>query len=361
MRLFDRRRWVFRQTEKALFLCGKLFSLRIVKLFLVAFFIISLSPFILFYFLRPKAQSKLSYGVTFSNKYAVQLGLNWQETYLAILDDLQVKNLRLVAYWDEIEPQRDFYDFGIIKWQLNEARKRGIPVILITGRKVVRYPECYEPAWWEAIAERKERNEELYEFVEKTILELADYENIVMWQIENEPFFPFGECALDISWSELKREIEIVKSLDTRPVLVQDSGEGGLWLPTYLTGDYLAISMYRRIWFDFWGLILGRSVYFQYPLAHWTYKVKGDLLGVPEGKIIVAELQAEPWGPKINSELSRAEKDKTMSRNQFIDTINYAQKTGFKDFYFWGAEWWYFEKEKLNEPFFWNTVKALFN
>ena len=361
MRLLDQRRWVFRQTAKASDLLSKLFHLRIIKIFLVVFLLISLTPFILFYFLRPKTQAQLNYGVTFSNKYAVQLGLNWQETYLAILDDLQAKNLRLVAYWDEIELTQDIYDFTKIKWQLDHARKRNIPVILITGRKVVRYPECYEPSWWKAITEKTARNQELYEFVEKTILTLADYENIVMWQIENEPFFPFGDCAMNIEWGVLKKEIEIVKKLDNKPVLVQDSGEGGLWLPTYLTADYLAISMYRRIWFDFWGLILDRSIYFQYPLAHWTYKIKANLLGVPEGKIIVAELQAEPWGPKINSELSRAEKDKTMSRNQFIDTINYAQKTGFKDFYFWGVEWWYLEKEKLNEPFFWNTAKALFN
>ncbi|MCA9397496.1 hypothetical protein KC573_01590, partial [candidate division WWE3 bacterium] len=87
---------------------------------------------------------------------------------------------------------------------------------------------------------------------------------------------------------------------------------------------------------------------------------KATLVGVPYEKMLVTELQAEPWGPGINSELSRSEKDNTMSREQFIDTINYAQKSGFQDLYFWGAEWWLFEKEVLDEPFYWDTAKALF-
>ena len=32
-------------------------------------------------------QKDINYGVTFSNRYAEDLGLDWRETYLAILDD----------------------------------------------------------------------------------------------------------------------------------------------------------------------------------------------------------------------------------------------------------------------------------
>lgn len=350
-----------KQFRKAGRLLRELVSLRVVKLIVIVLFLIFLSPFVIFFWLRPHPPAEYHYGVTFSNKYATEIGQNWQDTYLKILDDLGVDNLRLVAYWDEIEPQKDQYDFGVIKWQLDEAEKRNIPVILIVGRKVVRYPECFEPQWWEAIQSEVAREEELYEFVKVTIDELKHYKNITMWQIENEPFFPFGDCAGDIKWSVLQREIAIARSLDSRPILVQDSGEGGVWLPTYLSGDYLAISMYRRIWFDFWGVIFGKSVYFQYPLQYWTYKIKAELVNVPPDRIIVTELQAEPWGPVNNAYLTREEKDKTMSRELFIDTINYAQRTGFDDLYFWGAEWWLFEKETKGEPFYWDTMKALFN
>lgn len=353
--------WLIQQLSAARHLIGRLFSLRIVQIVSGLLLLMILLPIVAFFLLRPQPAEQINYGITFSNKYAQELGLDWKDTYLSILDDLGVDQLRLVAYWDEIEKERDQYDFSTIKWQLDEARNRNIPVILITGRKVVRYPECFEPRWWEEIDNEAAREAEIYEFVKETVTELKDYNNIQMWQVENEPYFPFGDCAFDIKWDVLQQEIGIVRSLDSRPILVQDSGEGGVWLPTYLVGDYLGISMYRRIWFDFWGLLLGRSVYFQYPLAHWTYKIKADVVGVPYQKVIVTELQGEPWGPGATVNLTREDKDQTMSRELFIDTINYAQRSGFSELYFWGAEWWYYEKTKLNEPFYWDTAKALFN
>lgn len=352
--------WV-RQPETIKYYLKKLLTFRTVKLTLLGLVGLFVGPLVAFFALRPAPADEIHYGVNFSNQYAEQLRLDWHQTYLSILDDLGVKRIRLVAYWDEIEAQRDIYDFSQIKWQLEEAQKRDVEVILVTGRKVLRYPECYEPAWWEALASQTEQEAEVYEFIHRTITELKEYGNIAMWQIENEPFFPFGECAFNIGWQTLKNEIALVHSLDSRPVLTQDSGEGGVWYPTYSLGDYLGISMYRRIWFDFWGLVFGRTIYFQYPLAHWTYKIKANLVHVPMEKIIVTELQAEPWGPRISSDLTVEEKSRTMSRELFIDTLNYAQKSGFTELYFWGAEWWYFEKEVLGEPFYWNTAKAVLN
>jgi len=150
-----------------------------------------------------------------------------------------------------------------------------------------------------------------------------------------------------------------VREIDSRPILIQDSGEGGLWFPSYQAGDYLGISMYRRIWYNFWNILFGKFIYFKYPLSFWSYKIKAGLVGIPYEKVIVTELQAEPWGPLISSELSKEEKDKTMSEHLFIDTVNYAQKAGFKDLYFWGAEWWLFEKKVNNNPFFWDTARAV--
>lgn len=349
-----------KQLEKAGRLIKRLFSLKVVKIILVSLAVILLSPFILFFILRPKVQKNINYGVTFSNRFAEEMGLNWNETYIKILDDLQVKNIRLVAYWDEIEQEKDIYDYSNIKWQLDEAEKRNVNVILSLGRKVPRYPECFEPPWWKELPSDNLREQELLEYVKETMNELKGYRSIKIWQIENEPFWPFGECSNpNIKKETVIKEIELARSLDSRPILVQDSGEGGVWRPTYEMGDYLGISMYRRIWYNFWGIFFGKFIYFQYPLGHWTYKIKADLVGVPVDKIIITELQGEPWGPGINSELTQEEKDQTMSRNHFLSTLSYAQKSGFKDLYIWGAEWWYFEKINGN-PFYWDTAKALF-
>lgn len=346
------------EVKRAWFLLKILFSYKIIKILLIlALFFITV-PFGFFLAFRPTVQKDINYGITFSPKYATELGLDWRDTYIKILDDLGIENLRLVAYWDDVEPINGEYDFSTIKWQLDEAQKRGVNVILVMGRKSLRWPECFEPDWWKNMQSETEQQAELLEYIGKTTEALKSYDNIFMWQVENEPFFPFGVCA-EIKKENIEEEVAVVRSIDPRPILIQDSGEGGFWYPSYKMGDYLAISMYRKIWYDFWGAFLGRFIYFQYPLAHWTYKIKAAIFGVPYQKIYVTELQAEPWGPGINSSLSEEEKAKSMSRNDFLSTISYAQKAGFKNLYFWGAEWWLWEKERNNNPFYWDTVKAL--
>jgi len=338
----------------------RLFSLRIFKLIIIIITVLLLAPIILFYFLRPVPVKGISYGVTFSSKYATELGLDWKDAYIKILDDLGAKNLRLVVYWDEVEKYKGWYDYSNIKWQLDEAQKRNSNVILAMGKKVPRYPECFEPDWLKVSGNPAIKEAALLKYITQTTQELKGYSTIKIWQVENEPFWSFGVCD-EIKRSTVEAEISVVRAIDpSRGVLVQDSGEGGFWLPTYKLGNYLGISMYRKIWYDFWGLFMKKFIYFQYPLANWTYKIKANLVGVPIEKIMVTELQAEPWGPGANSQLSQEEKDKTMSRTDFIGTLDYAQKTGFKNFYLWGAEWWLFEKELKNEPYYWNTAKAIF-
>lgn len=327
---------------------------------LVFLVLLLISPLVLFFTLRPKVQKEINYGTTFSNRYSEQMGLNWRETYLNILDDLGAKNLRLITYWDEIEKNPDVYDFSNIKWQVEEAQKRNLNVILSIGRKVPRYPECFEPSWWKELPSDSLKEQALLNYVKATVKEFRNFSSINMWQVENEPFWPFGTCSNpEIKKELVEKEIDLVRNMDKRPILVQDSGEGGFWRPTYELGDYLGISMYRKIWYDFWHIFAGKFIYFQYPLGYWTYKIKANLVGVPVDRIYITELQGEPWGPGINSGLSQEESDKTMSRVDFISTINYAQKSGFKNLYLWGVEWWYFQKLNGNS-YYWDTARALF-
>ena len=358
--MFEHKSAIHKQIDKALSLIRRLFSLRVIQVFLVFLLLLLISPLILFIVLKPKIQHNINYGVTFSSRYAEQIGLKWREVYLKTLDELGAKNIRIVAYWDEIEKTEDNYDFSNIKFQLDEAEKRKLNIILAIGRKIPRYPECFEPQWWKDLPSNNLRDQALLEYVKKLVNTFKSYKSIKMWQVENEPFWPFGNCKIpEIKKEIVLKEIELVRNLDSRPILVQDSGEGGFWRPTYEMGDYLGISMYRKIWYDFWGVFMGKFIYFQYPLSHWTYKIKANLVGVPMDKIIITELQGEPWGPTINSELSDDEVNKTMSRNDFLSTLSYAQKSGFKDLYLWGVEWWYFE-ELHGNSFYWDTAKALF-
>jgi hypothetical protein len=348
-----------KQTNKVIRLLGKLFSIKLVRIFLIVLVCIILLPFILFFILRPTVQKDINYGVNFSKKYTEEMGLDWKDTYIKILDELGTKNLRIVAYWDDSEKEKDNYDFSDVIWQIEEAKKRDANVIMAIGYKVPRYPECFEPDWVNKYNE-EEREKELVEYVSTAVEVLKDYDNIKIWQIENEPFWPFGDCK-EIKRETVIKEINSVKKIDNRPVLVQDSGEGGFWFPTYTLGDKLGISMYRKIWYNFWGIFFGEFIYFQYPLAHWTYKIKADIVGIPYEDVLVTELQAEPWGPGLNSTLTQEDIDQTMSHHHFISTLNYAQKGGFKDLYFWGAEWWLYMKEHRNDSYYWDTAKAIMN
>ncbi|MDZ4384998.1 MAG: hypothetical protein U0944_01115, partial [Candidatus Moranbacteria bacterium] len=42
-------------------------------------------------------------GITFSSKYASSIGLDWKANYIAMLDDLQIRKIRIPVYWDLVE------------------------------------------------------------------------------------------------------------------------------------------------------------------------------------------------------------------------------------------------------------------
>jgi hypothetical protein len=48
-----------------------------------------------------------------------------------------------------------------------------------------------------------------------------------------------------------------------------------------------------------------------------------------------------------------------MNLEKFRKNIEFAKKTGLDEFYLWGAEWWYWLKEKQNQPEIWKEAKKL--
>lgn len=295
----------------------------------------------------PRAE-KIIWGVTFSQKQAELLNLDWKKVYLEILDDLEIKDLKIVAYWDLIEKERNKYDFSDLDFQVKEAEKRGIGIILVLGRKVPRWPECHEPDWISS----EIREEELLEYIGKIINRYKNNKAIFAWQIENEPFFKFGKCG-KIKGRMLKKEINLLKSLDKRPVIVSESGSRLWWrIATY--GDIVSFSLYRKVFFHEF------KSYIKYPFPPVFYWRKAKIVRkIFKKDVFCGELQAEPWGPVLLNELSEKEEKITMSFEQFLENIEYAKKTGIEKFYLWGVEWWYLKKEKGDKRF-WEEAKKLF-
>jgi hypothetical protein len=120
--------------------------------------------------------------------------------------------------------------------------------------------------------------------------------------------------------------------------------------------DIFGTTMYRMIYKDPIG-------YFKYPLPPKFFWAKANIVHLffSEKPIIVSELQAEPWGPKLIYDLTLEEQEKSMSVTQFYDNIEYAKQVGFPENYLWGAEWWYWLKTKHNRPEIWEAAKEVIN
>ena len=178
------------------------------------------------------------FGITFSTKFTKQLELDWQETYLALLDDLNVKQVRIPVYWDEIEATESVYDFSVYDYLLNEGAKRDVNFILAIGRRVPRWPECHSPAWLNLKNELGVKVATLKML--KTVVErYRHYDNIEYWQVENEPFLgSFGVCP-PFDHGFFKQEIDLVRSLDERPIIITVSGEMSWWREEAKIGDIL--------------------------------------------------------------------------------------------------------------------------
>ena len=328
--------------------------------------ILFLAIFLFFFvFSFRKLPSEIKYGVSFSRFHSDELKLDWKETYLALLDDLGVRRLRLTAHWPLTEPQDDKFNFSELDFQIAEAEKRGLEIILAVGRRLPGWPECHVPGWAQVESGKLKvksavdyDKEELLEYVETVVNRYKDIPAIKYWQVENEPFLTFfsrANCG-ELDEDFLEEEIALVKQLDpTRSILLTDSGEFGTWLGAYKRGDVFGTSLYLYIWNKKFNLP------FRYPILPAFFRFKQNLVSLIYGKkpSLIIELSAEPWllQPIIETPISILQE--RMGLDKFNEMIDFASKTGFDQQYLWGAEWWYWMKEQGYSEH-WEIAKKLF-
>jgi hypothetical protein len=325
--------------------------LKIAYIFLIIFF------FLLFIFSRRWIYSRdeISYGVTFSQKQAIALGLDWKNVFIAMLNDLRVKNLRLSAYWDDVEPQAGKFSWTDLDWQIAAAGKNYTKIILAVGGRLPRWPECHTPAWAVGL-DKSAREAEIIAYITATIKRYKDDKNISAWQIENEPFLTnFGECP-EFDKNFLDKEITAVRALDNRQIIITDSGELSLWVPAAKRADIFGTTMYR----DTYSKLLKSYIHYPIEPGFFSFKKNITQLFANPQKMIVIELQAEPWGPIPYQKTDQTERNKTMSPDKLKDILEFSRQTGFREFYLWGVEWWYWEKTTQNRPEFWNIAQKIF-
>lgn len=295
-------------------------------------------------------------GVSFSEKRAREMGLDWQANFLSLLDDMQVKHYRLMSYWDLHEPVRGQYDFSTLDWQIAEAGKRGADVSLAIGLRQPRWPECHQPEWAGKL-EGGAWKQAMYRYIETVVKRYENNPTVINWQLENEGVNQwFGLCDKP-DRERLHEEYAIVDRLSNKPIWMSLSDQHGLPFLTPVPDRY-GYSVYRIVWSEKTWPYKG---YLTYPTPIWYHRARAAVIKSYTGRdIYIHELQLEPWGPRDTLELSREEQDISMSPAQIKDNLLFAREIGTRDIYTWGGEWWYWRKVH-GDPSIWNAVKYEFN
>lgn len=317
----------------------------------------------------PDPDRHIEWGVTFSQKFSMLFDfgedgppsasrrIGWQDNYDAILDDLGVRHLRLIAYWDLMEPVEGTFDFSGLDYQMRRAEEVGADVVLVVGKKVPRWPECHFPIWTQKLS-REDKDERVLRFVATIVERYKNSAALRYWQVENEPFLAFGEGECTLSGRDfLDKEIKLVRLHDpATPILMTDSGEIGPWFRAAKRGDVFGTTMYRRVHNDQFGN-------FEYPLGPGFFRIKEKFTRILirdfEKDFLVIELGMEPWLKRQPYETTPEEQFKVFDFAFFQDSIRYAKATGFDEYYLWGVEWWYWQMVRHNNTSFWNEARKL--
>ncbi len=290
-------------------------------------------------------------GITYSIIFAEQLGIDWQEAYIALLDEVGVKRWRIPVYWSLVEGEQGIFDFSDYDWMLDAAEARGnVEITLVIGRKVPRWPECFIPDWVDRLPQHAQEAAVLSEIGE-VVKHFKDQSSVVRWQVENEPFLYFGECPRP-NLSLLRQEIALVRSLDNRPVQLTASGEQEPWLDAAVQADILGVSLYRIVWSDIFGFAF-------YPFSPGFYRLRANAVGTLVDSVIISELQAEPWFIKPADEFPIEDQYNSFDVKALQANIRFSARTGISEAYLWGAEWWYYMKVNGDDRH-WEAVKEIF-
>ena len=310
------------------------------------------------WYIAKHAHEPLVYGATFIPEYAESFGLDPKEVLSQTLNDLGIKRVRLVSYWDAYEKTQGTYNFDGLDWQFKMANEAGADVSLAIGLRQPRWPECHMPDW-AASMPMEQWSKELNKFITTVVNRYKDNPNLVSYQLENEFFLTvFGTCT-DHAKQRLIDEFNLVKSLDSSHQLIVTRSNNAV--PSWPVGeprsDINGASIYKRVW----DATLTKR-YFEYPVPAWFYAfLAGGSELTTDRNAFIHELQTESWMPNngkfaMNDINSIPEQNKSLDAKRLADRFEYAEATGAKTIDLWGVEWWYWRKS-IGDPSLWDTAK----
>lgn len=306
-------------------------------------------------------------GVSYSQRRAASLGLDYQAGFRQVLG-MHFKVVRLAVYWDDV----DANGYGSTDWLVAQAAAAGQPVVLTVGMKSLGWPEFFIPDRYQPrvadgsdVAQDPDLSAGALAFVANTVQRYREYPNVVRWQVENEPFNRAGPHRWWIGRQLLAQEVDIVRSLDRRPVILnvfghfdmtldQLSSRSGLTLGGLLgfdadsaerdslgllvSGDTIGFDLYTRIGYK----VLGREAVAQASPDWDVYLARWRQTAAGQGKSTwVTEMQAEPW----EADPSERANPKTFAAGDLQRMFADLKETGQPTVLLWGAEYWLWRLE----------------
>ncbi len=295
------------------------------------------------------------YGFTFSPGYAAWLGYDSVVLFERILNDMPFTLVRIPVPWSEVEKVRGSFSFEQYDALLAIAEQYNVRVLLALGQKVPRWPECHIPAWAEDVAMEDYRRA-VMNYIETAVRHFKTASSVEAWQIENEAYVPFGACDSLVT-NIIPEEIERVRTLDGRPIVVADSGELSLWhRSSRLSGDYFGTTLYRSVW----NRYLGYFTYWFIP--PFAYRARAQWNGIDATRLWLVEFQAEPWLSAGDLHSATLEEQlRTMNPSILANNLAFAHRVGFSRIYAWGVEWWYYLADNKGDHSMIETGQHLFS
>jgi len=319
-------------------------------------------------------------GTTFSPRQCKYLGQDWKKTYLEILD-MGFEIIRLGAYWDQIEKEKDVYDFTDLDWQIKQAKKKRIPILLTVGMKAPRWPEFFIPKWvlrkvsfrlGEDVSSNEYLRERTLKFIKEVVGHYKNERIIHYWQVENEPLNRSGPRYLWIDKEFLKQEVDLVRTLDrrNRPIVINVATYPHKFLrflyriiepndpisEALELCDILALNVYPVVgqkikWFNlrFWTTPDERIKYLSRIVS---------LAKERDKKVWATELQAEPWEP--GQLVYKGKKEPTTCWPElFQSAFKELRALGIDTIFLWGSEFWLFRKTHYGDDSWVDTALGL--
>jgi len=296
-------------------------------------------------------------GVSFSVKYAKELGIDWQASYTAVLDELNFKYIRVMSYWDDTEPSPDTFKFQDLDWQMDQAAKRHAKITLTIGKRQPRWPECHQPQWVDKLSPANQ-DVELLNFLKVVVERYKNHPALESYQLENEIANRlFAPQCRTFDRAFLQEEVDAVRHIDSHhPLVINVSNQSGIpWRGPI--GDKVGFSVYNIAFARFGPF--GYYWSFGWVPSQWHAFRAGLIEIIHHKQSFIHELQAEPWGPAATKDLTLEEQNRSMTPERIKAQVAYGKQIGMKRMYLWGAEWWYWRKTQFNDPANWDTVKAI--